>query len=116
MGARGVEWINELEVLDQVEPWLFWWLTRPSEHPYNTYFRPCNPGFPVFAPVGTSESEVESLIVKDVGADEASPPVVDPSPLEPENCDGMQILPTTSCLNLVNQIIFVSMYQYILKQ
>ena len=86
----GVDCINELEALDQVEPWRVWWLTRPSEHPYNTCFRPCNPGFPVFAPVGTSDSEVKSLIVEDVDADESSP-VVDPSTLEPENLDGTQI-------------------------
>ena len=33
---EGVEGINILEVLDQVEPWRVWWLTRPSEHPYHT--------------------------------------------------------------------------------
>ena len=87
----GVDCINELEALDQVEPWRVWWLTRPSEHPYNTRLCPCNTGFIVYAPVGTSECEVESLIVEDADADEASPPVVDPSAPEPENSDGMQI-------------------------
>ena len=87
---ESVNWINELEALDQVEPWRVGWLTRSSEHLYNTCFRPENAGFPVFAPVGTFESEVESLIVEDVNVDEASPSVVGPSAFEPENRDGMQ--------------------------
>ena len=88
---EGVDWINELEALDQVETWSLWWLTRPLEYPYSTCLRPCNQGFHVFAPVGSSESEVESLIVEDADEDEAYPPVVDLSAPEPESCDGMQI-------------------------
>ena len=38
--SDGVDWINELEALAQVESWRVWWLTRPSEHPYTTCFRP----------------------------------------------------------------------------
>ena len=78
-------------MLDQAEPWRVWWLTRPSEHPFNTCIVLKNLDFPVLAPVGTSESEVESLIVEDVDADEASPPVVDPSALETKNRDGIQV-------------------------
>ena len=47
--------------------------------------------FPVLAPVGTSESEVESLIVEDADADEPSLPVVNISVPERQICDGMQI-------------------------
>ena len=72
----------------------------PTEHPYNTFFRPCTPGFPEFAPVGTIISEVESLIAGDIDADESPPPVVGPFATEPENCDAMQILSTLLTVSL----------------
>lgn len=54
-------------------------------------FRPCDPKFPVSSGVGTSESDVESLIVEDVDASKVAHPVVEPSAPKPVKCDGMQI-------------------------
>ncbi|KAF1788348.1 hypothetical protein GQ600_23624 [Phytophthora cactorum] len=44
--------------LDAAEPWHTGWVDAPSQHPYNTTFAPCNPGFPLFVPTGQTRETV----------------------------------------------------------
>ncbi|GMF17644.1 unnamed protein product [Phytophthora fragariaefolia] len=42
------DWCEAAFDIDVGEPWRAWWLRVPELHPYNVYFRPRHPGFPVF--------------------------------------------------------------------
>ena len=77
--------------MDDAEPWRVWWLNRPAAYPYNTCFRPRNPGFLVFVPAGCSEAVVAPDIVEDVDPNEPVPPAVDPAAPFPNNRRGFPI-------------------------
>ena len=89
------DWFAELGALDTSDPMRVWWLTRPTEHPYNTYSRPQHPEFPVLVPAGVAESDVVSRIVEDVDLDEPAPPTVSSVAPVLENRRDTQIFATS---------------------
>ena len=51
-------------------------MTQLTDHPYNTCFRPHHSKFPIFLPVGISESDVVNPIFEDVDPNEPAPTTV----------------------------------------
>ena len=72
---------------------------RPFGVPIQHVFSPLKFRDPGIFPIGASESDVKSLFVEDVDADEASPPIVYPSAPEPENRNGIHFyIYASSCV------------------
>ncbi|GMF56430.1 unnamed protein product [Phytophthora fragariaefolia] len=85
------DWCEAAVDVDVGEPWRAWWLRVPVLHPYNMYFRPRHPGFPVF---GSAESDLslgQRLVDEDVDWAESAPPTCSPSAPNPANREGLDI-------------------------
>ncbi|GMF66456.1 unnamed protein product [Phytophthora lilii] len=83
------DWIAEVDKIDEQEPWRNWWLTTPGLHPYNTIFRPANPGFPLFVPNGADPSIVSATVMEEAPVYEPAPPALHPRTKIPLNRPGL---------------------------
>ncbi|GMF17576.1 unnamed protein product [Phytophthora lilii] len=52
------DWVSEVSVVDDCQPWRNCWIDVPSQHPFNTTFAPCNPEVLLFVPKGFTEQEI----------------------------------------------------------
>ncbi|GMF53939.1 unnamed protein product [Phytophthora fragariaefolia] len=85
------DWCEAVADIDVGEPWLAWWLRVPELHPYNMYFRPRHPGFPVFGSAESDLSQAQRLVDEDGDLAESAPPTRSPSAPTPANREGLDI-------------------------
>ncbi|GMF10187.1 unnamed protein product [Phytophthora lilii] len=53
---KTADWVSEVSVVDDRQPWRNCWIDVPGQHPFNTTFAPCNPPVPLFVPRGFTAS------------------------------------------------------------
>ncbi|GMF51332.1 unnamed protein product [Phytophthora fragariaefolia] len=85
------DWCEAAVDIDVGEHWRAWRLRVPELHPYNMYFRPRHPGFPVFGSAESDLSHVQRLVDEDVDLAESAPPTCSPSAPTPANREGLDI-------------------------
>ncbi|GMF16005.1 unnamed protein product [Phytophthora fragariaefolia] len=85
------DWCEAAVYIDVGEPWRAWWLRVPELHPYNLYFRPRHPVFPVFGSAEPDLSHVQRLVNQDIDLVESAPPTCSPSAPTPANREGLDI-------------------------
>ncbi|GMF56398.1 unnamed protein product [Phytophthora fragariaefolia] len=85
------DWCEAAVDVDVGEPWQALWLRMPELHPYNMYFRPLHPGFPVFGSAESDLSHVQRLVDEAVDLAESAPPTCSPSAPTPANREGLDI-------------------------
>ncbi|GMF35721.1 unnamed protein product [Phytophthora lilii] len=55
---KTADWVSEVSVVDERQPWRNCWIDVPGQHPFNTTFAPCNPPVPLFVPRGFTRQQV----------------------------------------------------------
>ncbi|GMF27704.1 unnamed protein product [Phytophthora fragariaefolia] len=84
-------WCEVAVDIDVGEPWRAWCLRVPELHPYNVYFRPRYPGFPVIASAESDFSHVHRLVDEVVDLAESAPANCSPCAPTPANREGLDI-------------------------
>ncbi|KAE8968193.1 hypothetical protein PF011_g27269 [Phytophthora fragariae] len=85
------DWCAASVLIDHEEPWRAWWLRQPALHPYNEYFLPLHPEFPVFSSAEFDYDHVRRQVVEDLDPGEPTPPVCSAQTPTPANREELNI-------------------------
>ncbi|GMF32588.1 unnamed protein product [Phytophthora lilii] len=55
---KTADWVSEVSVVDDRQPWRNCWIDVSGQHPFNTTFAHCNPPVPLFVPRGFTRQQV----------------------------------------------------------